>query len=178
MARTTNSMIAAALAGFLLTGGVAVAGDYGQLAAAAGLSPSEASGLTLPQITAHFFNHGAEIDEQQPVPGAAASAYRVSSREMSAAQLAAAAGLSPSEARGMSLSQIAAHFFNHGADNDELQPVPAAAGQARVSTRDFDATGGRNAQLIAAAGLSPEEAAGMSLQQIAAAFTARSTDAE
>ena len=42
-------------------------------------------------------------------------------------QLAASAGLSPSEAAGMSLSEIAATKFNREADDDGESPAEAAS---------------------------------------------------
>jgi hypothetical protein len=80
--------------------------SVGQLAASAGLSPEEVSGLSLTQIAAQVFNKGASSDDQQIV-------VRVPGRNAGIpAQLAASAGLSPEEASGLSLTEIAARFFN------------------------------------------------------------------
>jgi hypothetical protein len=76
------------------------------------------------------------------------------------AQLVANAGLTPAEAEGMSLNQIAAAMLNRGSDRGEWQPVAADYGQVRVDPA-------RHGQLIAAAELSPAEARGLTLTDLA-----------
>ncbi len=75
-------------------------------------------------------------------------------------QLIAAAGLTPAEAQGMTLTEIAAH------KNNRETPVDA---HVTVSTRSypvFDVAS--HEQLVAVAGLGPNEARGMNLSEIAA----------
>ena len=89
------------------------------------------------------------------------------------AQLAASAGLAPDEARGLSLTEIAAAKFNRDADRDDSQRV-LRGGDVTVTSRSV----GERAwsQLVASAGLTPEEARGLSLSDIAAAKFDRDTD--
>jgi hypothetical protein len=77
-------------------------------------------------------------------------------------QLAAGAGLSRAEAQQLSLSEIAAMKLNRGSDNDERQAILPDAGAVEVDPA-------RHAQLIAAAGLTAAEAAGMTLSDLAVA---------
>jgi hypothetical protein len=137
-----------------------------QLAANAGLSPSEAQGLTLTQIAQVKFNRESDTDDRQAViivPGNSAS-YD---------QLAASAGLSPAEARGMTLDEIFVAKVNKESDTDDQQLV--SGGNVTMASRSpFSA----NPQFAASAGLSPAEAAGMSLTEIAAAKFARDTGAD
>lgn len=77
-----------------------------------------------------------------------------------ASQLAAAAGIAPAEAATMSLTEIAAMKFNHDTRGDDRQTVSDA--------RPIMIDSVRHAQLIAAAGLTAEEAAGLTLAQLAA----------
>jgi hypothetical protein len=84
-------------------------------------------------------------------------------------QLAASAGLTAAEAQGMTLTEIYAAKINRESDRDGQQLVfRRAAPRAVVVTRD--------AQLIATAGLTPEEAQGMTLAALASyktSFNAR-----
>jgi hypothetical protein len=134
-----------------------------QLAANAGLSPSEAQGLTLTQIAQVKFNRESDTDYRQAViivPGSSAS-YD---------QLAASAGLSPAEARGMTLDEIVVAKVNKESDTDDQQLV--SGGNITMASRSPYSA---NSQFAASAGLSPSEAAGMSLTEIAAAKFARDT---
>ena len=134
-----------------------------QLAANAGLSPSEAQGLTLTQIAQIKFNRESDTDDRQAViivPGHAGS-YD---------QLAASAGLSPAEARGMTLEEIVVAKVNKETYTDDPQLV--SGGDVTMASRSAYSP---NAQFAASAGLSPSEAAGMSLTEIAAAKFAHDT---
>ena len=73
------------------------------------------------------------------------------------------AGLTAEEAAGTTLNQIAAHKFSRGTEN--AQTVVDRNG-VTVSSRSADSAD--RSQLIANAGLTPEQAAGMTLSQIAA----------
>lgn len=64
------------------------------------------------------------------------------------------------------LDALALARFNHNASFDEIQP---AVKGGTMSARDYNAGSGGYAQLIASAGLTPSEADGMSLGEIAAA---------
>jgi hypothetical protein len=72
-------------------------------------------------------------------------------------QLIASAGLTPAEAEGMSLTEIAVAKFNRGSDQDGRQVIVTAG------------SGGDTAQLAASAGLDPAGARGLSLVEIAVA---------
>ena len=147
--KTTTALIAAALAAEL--GAAAEAGDLSQLVAAAGLTPSEARGMSLTEIYAHKINRDSAGDEQVTV---ATRSYPVFDAA-SSTQLVAVAGVSSRDARSMSLTEISARKFNRGTRSDEQIPLfEQAAGS-------FDATD--HPQLLAAADLDAGEAAGMSL---------------
>jgi hypothetical protein len=77
-------------------------------------------------------------------------------------QLAAGAGLSRSDAQALSLTEIAAYKFNRDSRGDEQQAIV-------VRTASVRADPARHAQLIAAAGLTADEAAGLTLAELAAA---------
>jgi hypothetical protein len=135
-----------------------------QLAANAGLSPAAAQGLSLTEIAQAKFNRDTRGDDRHVfvVPGHAGG-YD---------QLAASAGLSPVEASGMTLGEIYVAKINRDARGDEQQAVKG--GGAVMASRST--TGGADyVQLAASAGISPADAAGMSLREIAAAKFARDT---
>jgi hypothetical protein len=102
-------------------------GSSAQLAAHARVD--EVAGLSLNGIAAHFFNRSTGQDDRQSVPAADYDAYVAATRQISgdvslspaARQLAANAGLSEEEASDLTLQQIAAHFFNKGASQDDRQ---------------------------------------------------------
>lgn len=77
-------------------------------------------------------------------------------------QLAAAAGVSAEAAQGMSLTALAALKFNRDGHDGDRQRVGPARAPVMVD-------GARHAQLIAAAGLTPAEAEGLTLAALAAA---------
>ena len=127
------------------------AADYTQLALNAGLSPSEAAGMTRQQIAAAYFNRGVSNQDRQTVPGEivaspageyARSQLRASHRDM--------AGQTPRE--------LAAIHSNRGMSNaDKITvraPTPGMAGD--------------RSQLAASAGLGIDGAEGRSLNGLAA----------
>jgi len=69
-------------------------------------------------------------------------------------QLAASAGLSPAEAQGLSLSEIAQIKFNRDTRGDDRHPIVVPG------------NGGDTDQLASAAGLSKSEAAALTLDEI------------
>lgn len=138
----------------------------GQLAANAGLSASEAQGLTLTQIAQIKFNRESDTDDRQAV-------IIVPGRSASYDQLAASAGLSGEEAAGMTLDEIFVAKVNKESDTDDQQLV--SGGSVTMASRSAYSP---NAQFAASAGLSPSEAAGMSLSEIAAAKFERDTGAD
>ena len=135
-----------------------------QLAANAGLSPVEAQGLSLTEIAQLKFNRDTRQDDRHPivVPGSGGD-Y---------AQLAASAGISADEAKGMSLGEIYVAKINRESRGDEQQVVKAS--DVTMTSRSV-ANGAGYAQLAASAGLSADQAAGITLGQIAAAKFARDT---
>jgi len=157
-----TSLAAAALALALAAPAVA---DSGQLAASAGLSPTEASALTLTEIAQAKFNNDTRGDDRQVVVR-----HQAASAE-ARANLAENAGL-PAEAQGLSLTEIAAAKFNRESGGDDQQHIER--GNVTVATRDIR-DNGRWAQLIASAGLDQSEAASLSLTDIARAKFQRDT---
>ena len=146
----------------LATTAAASAQDISQLVAGSGLSRAEAQELSLNDIAAMKLNRGSDSDARQPiVPDAGAIAVDPARH----AQLIAAAGLTPEEARGMTLGELAVGKYNAEARYDDRQRMPTAA----------EGTAQAGAQLIAGAGLAPAEAAGKSLTEVAAAKFNRDT---
>ena len=137
-------------------GVLAQAADRSQLAAAAGVSAEEAATMSLTELASAKFNRDSRDDDQQAVSGA----EPIMVDPVRHAQLIAAAGLTADEAAGLTLSQLAAGAFNAGSDDDDAQTV------VTMSTRGPVRIG---SHLAFAAGLTPEEAQGMSLTAIAAA---------
>ena len=83
------------------------------------------------------------------------------------------AGVSPVEAQGLSLSEIAAAKFNReSAGDDQQRVVRSEVTKAARSVADNSAW----AQLIASAGLTTDEAAGLSLSEIAKVKFDRESD--
>ena len=89
------------------------------------------------------------------------------------AALAADAGLSPAQAQNLTLNQIAAVKFNRESSGDDRQTVRHDSG-ATVTARSV-ADNRAWAQLITSAGLAQDEAAGLSLTEIAGAKFDRDT---
>lgn len=131
-----------------------------QLVASAGLTPEQAQGMSLTEIAQHKFNRDVSgADRWDPaIPVVQGTAYH--------GQLVANAGVAPDAARGMSLTELAAVKFNNDTRPDDHQTI-AHASAATVATRSTSDTTKAVAQLIASAGLTPEEAEGMSLSEIA-----------
>lgn len=145
-----------AVVAFALAAAVAPASAqtaYSQLAANAGLSRSEAAGMTLEQIAAAYFNRGVSNQDRQTVQGEivagsagdfARSQLRASHRDMS----------------GASLREIAAIHSNRGMSNADKITVRAPT----------PGTTADRSQLAASAGLGLDGAEGRSLTEIAAIF--------
>jgi hypothetical protein len=93
----------------------------------------------------------------------AAVAIAFAAPAFATSQLIASAGLTPQEAAGMTLAEIAQHKFNQGVSYSDRMSVsvPKVEGNADRS------------QLIASAGLTPEEARGLTAAQVAAVKTNR-----
>jgi hypothetical protein len=143
------AVLAVALAGPALAGG--------QLAANAGLSQSEAAGLSLTELAQAKFNRDAGFTQN------AQSAFHAS--DDARADLARSAGLSADDAQNLTLGEIAAVKFTRGSsDNDQIRPAGLDASVATRSVNDR-----AWAQLVSNAGLTAEDAAGLSLTDIAAA---------
>ena len=127
--------------------------DYSQLVPGTGISRSEAATLTLTEVAALRFNRGSRGDEQQAIVARSATVEVDPARH---ARLIAAAGLTPAEAAGMTLAEIAAAKHNAGTREDDR--IVAAAGGA----------GEPGPSLVAAAGLDAGAAAGLILTEVAA----------
>lgn len=109
---------------------------------------------------------------------------------MDYSQLAASAGLTPAQAQGLTLNEIA--LAKHNAELDRGEGIGTSvsasyvlserdAGQVVASTRSGPAYLGNGAayrQLIANAGLTQEQAMGLSLREIATAKFNRDTVAD
>ena len=158
-----NALAAAAVA---LTAAAPSYADS-QLAASAGLNPAQAAGLMLTEIAQAKFNRDARGDDRHVIV-----VHGVASPE-SRAQLAANAGVSPVEAQGLSLSEIAAAKFNReSAGGDQQRVVRGDVTKVARSVADNSAW----VQLIAGAGLTTDEAAGLSLSEIAKVKFDRESD--
>lgn len=148
------------VAGAIALSAVGPAFADSQLVASAGLTVEQAAGMTLTEIAQYKFNRDESSGDRwdpsiRPVAGAG-------NRD----QLAASAGATPEAARSMSLDELVIAKFNREARPDDRQAVVRPAG-AVVATRSAGGTTPGFAQLIATAGLTSSEAAGMSLAEIA-----------
>jgi hypothetical protein len=162
MRANLKSLLLAATASLALTGAAFAEGGKEQLAASAGIRPAEAQQLTLTEIAAHKFNRDVSGADEQKVriePGRSIGTPE---------QLASAAGLGADDASTMSLTEIAAHFFNRASSDQDQQTVHTDEGVTMVSRQDSYGPSAGLRQLAASAGLTVEEAQGMSLRQIAA----------
>ena len=131
----------------------ASAQNLDQLIASAGLTRSEAAGITLSQIAAYKFNRDVSWADRQTVPGSVVASASASGR----ATLARNVHLST---RGMptpSLTELAARHFNRGVSTVDQQAV----------TRPIPGAGSDNRQLAASAGLGQDGAEGRTLTEIA-----------
>jgi len=111
--------------------------------------------MSLTEAAQAKFNHDTWSSDRyvKPVPGNAAPSP----------QLYAAAGLTPAEADGWTLEQLHVAKINRESSGDDRQLAPASV------SLGYGQGGGDYSHLARAAGLSPEEAAGMSVWEIAAA---------
>jgi hypothetical protein len=109
------ALASVALLGATFGGGVyAQAGDVSQLAAAAGIAPAEAATMSLTEIAAAKFNRDTRGDDRQVV----STAEPIMADPVRHAQLIAAAGLTPEEAAGKSLTEVAAAKFDRDTGDD------------------------------------------------------------
>jgi len=154
MKRPLTTSIGLVLAG-LIAAPMAAADGMEQLVFSAGLTPAQASGMSLTEIYAHKINRESGRDNQVTVSSREVSGFRPSEH----GQLVASAGLDAAAARGMSLAEIsAAKASRSAATRDERVPMP------REVSVGFDPA--EHAQLVARAGLTVEEAQGLSLSEI------------
>lgn len=126
---------------------------YDQLAASAGLSQSEAAGMTRSQIAAHFFNRGVSTADRQTIPGMADAAHGAGGT----ANIAAGLRMSSRDEPGLSLTEITAIQANRGVSTSDQQTV----------TRPINGMGADRSQLAASAGLGIDGAEGRSLTELA-----------
>ena len=141
---------------FLLGLAPSMAPAQSQLAAGAGLSAAEASGMSLTEIYVAKINREYGRDQQQRV-AAKSEPKTVDSRRH--AQLIRSAGLTPGEAEGLSLSQIAALKASHNAGRDDRVVVMMGRSLPVTDTAAYG-------QLVAASGLTPVEANGLTLNEL------------
>jgi hypothetical protein len=121
-------------------------------------------GITLTEAAQAKFNRDTGRDNQQFSPSAGVSSPEART------QLASSVGISAAQAKSMTLNEIFVAKINAEAPRDQQQLT--RGGSVTMSSRSGVAD---RSQLVAAAGLSPAEASGLSLQQIAAAKFARDT---
>lgn len=145
----------AALAGFFAM--PALAQDMSQLAASAGLTAAEARTMSLAEIAAAKFNRDSRDDDRQTV---ASVRTPIAVDPVRHAQLIAAADLDPDAARGMTLAGLTAAKYNASGDGDHHQTPVSMSSRGPVTMVPL--------QLIYAADLTPQEARGLSLNEIAA----------
>ncbi|MBP7002488.1 hypothetical protein [Amaricoccus sp.] len=141
--------------------GSAAVADTGQLAASAGIGAGEAAGLSLGELARHKFNADARADDHIAVvvvEGSAPAAAR--------AQLAAAAGIDPAMAAGMSLTELAEAKIRAEARGDDRQPEMAASAAATAP----------GAQFVAKSGIDPEVARSLSVNEVFLADIVRRSD--
>ena len=112
-------------------------------------------GVTLTEAAQAKFNHDTWTSDRyvKPVPGTA----------QPSPQLYASAGLTPEEAQGWTLEQVHVAKINRESSGGERQLAPASI------SRGYGQGGGDYSRLASAAGLSPDEAASMSVWEIATA---------
>ena len=155
MKRSLKTTAAALALAFAAT---AAGADNMQLAVSAGLDPSESARLSLAEIAQAKFNADSREDDRHSI--LSPSGARVD--PAAHAQLIAAAGLTAEEAEGMTLVEIAAAKSTREMRGDERQVI--------LSPRELsDILSDTYAQLIRGAGLTADEAHGMTLAQVARA---------
>lgn len=152
--KRTLTVSAALVAGLVAAAPVTRADGMEQLIASAGLTPAQASGMSLTEIYARKINRESGRDDKITVSSRAVSGFQAGSH----GQLVASAGLGMDEAQGMSLADIAAAKASRSATRDERVPAP------RQPVASFDAAA--HPQLAARAGLTVEQAQGMSLAEV------------
>ena len=115
-------------------------------------------GVSLTEAAQEKFNRDTRPDDRHVfvMPGMSSPSAR--------AQLAAEAGVTPDEANTLTLGQLLALKVNREGRMDEQQMVPG--GPTSMATRSMGSPAER-AQLIAEAGLTPEEGAGKTLTELA-----------
>ena len=124
-----------------------------QLAASAGLTPAAAAGLSLTEIAQAKFNRDSSGQDHQQI----------------------VSGLSPAEAAASPLNDAyVAKIFREGG-RDRVQGAVRGKG-VTVASRSGASDDGHRAQLIAAAGLTPAQASGMTLNEIVVAKFNREAD--
>jgi hypothetical protein len=124
-------------------------------------------GVTLTEAAQAKFNHDTGDGDDRhvkPIPGSSEPSR----------QFYASAGLTIGEGRSLSIDQVHVAKINREARTDEQQRLVVGEPVA-MATRAYG-QGGDYAQLAASAGLTPAEAAGMSLSEIAAVKFARESD--
>lgn len=138
-----------------------------QLELNAGLTDGQARGLTLNEIAAVKFNRGESTQDQTLVrgPGAVSGLAFQDSDIAGFDQLIGVAGLTPEQAEGMTLNEIATAKFNRNESTQDQIPMRDPAATSAMAFQDpIDVS--TNRHLIRSADLTPEEAQGMTLNQV------------
>ena len=158
-----KSLLLVAAASLALSSGASVAGGREQLAASAGIRPSRGRTSDADR------NRRSQIQPRRfHSPTSRKSASSLTGRTGNPEQLAAAAGLRADEAAAMNLTEIAARFFNRGSSGQDQQTVRSDEGVTMGARQTATGLSAGARQLAASAGLTEEEARGLSLRQIAA----------
>ncbi len=134
----------------LAAASTSVSADTSQIAASVGV---DASDYTVTELARMKRNAETGGDDQVAIVAAA-----VAPQPSGRSQLIAAAGLTPAQASGMSLTALATAKANREVRGDDLHPI--------VSSRSSPANQAAWDQFAASAGLSAAEARGMSLHEI------------
>jgi hypothetical protein len=154
--KTRFPTLATAIAILGATLSPALADGRPQLVGSAGLTAAEAEGMTLDQIAAYKYNRGRSGTDRQTTVH-----YPEGSRPVPAG-LAAAADVDADATTALSLSEVAASFFNRGGSRQDWQSVKA-------SSRSVPPVyGAEIGQLAVGTGVPDETARSLTLTEIAA----------
>lgn len=155
----TALVVAAFAAAAAAAGPAAAQSARDQLAANAGLSPSQAEGLTLGQIAAFHVNRGESIQDRQAIPGWIPGADSTAA----AGNLVLGFEMSSRNQPGLTLAEIATIAANRSESFSDRWAV----------TRPMPGAGSDHRQLAAAAGLGLDGAEGRSATELAAILANR-----
>jgi hypothetical protein len=141
----------------------AASADQSQLAASAGIEPAVAERLSLVEIAHIKFSADSRRDDRQTA--ARPVAYGTPAAR---SQLIVAAGLTPAEAEGMSLAELAGAKANREARGADRYVI--------VTPRGAETNTAGREQIAASIGVEPEVGRAMTLDQLAMAKYLRETN--